>query len=681
MHTCSLQFHSTSLRRWLVAVLLSVVTVQAPASVAAAQGSGVLYVDAGAAPGGDGASWATAFDDLQDALAGAESGSQVWLAAGVYRLQPGPGSAPRDVTFSVSPGVSLYGGFAPAAGLDTWEERDPGAYPAVLSGDLDGDDVDADGDGVVESWQDLVGDNAYHVVTLDGTGAAPLAVPLDQGTVLDGLVVTGGMADGPGAGRQGGGILCAGFEGTCSPTLSNVVVSGNRAIDGGGIYNDGSGGGESSPFLAHVLIRGNYAAHDGGGMFNSGNLGNSSPVLVDVTFEGNEAGYGGGGLLNYGYQGTSDPTLLNVSFYANRAGTWGGGILSAAHYGGTSNMLLANGVFVGNQALWGGGGIHNSAYGGNSSHTIVNVTLVANHAQRGGGLFSERELATHGLALRNAIFWGNTATDTGAQAFNGGAEVVISHSDLEGSGGSAAWDAGLGADGGGNLDEPPGFWRWPNPGDGDWATLADNDYGDLRPGAGSPAADAGDNAALPADAYDLDGDGDTAEPLPVDRAGNPRLVGAKGGPAIVDLGAYEAAGVTGSTADLSLQAAVTREPLGAGARLAYRFTVANLGPSDASQVVLIHGLPPTVVFESATAGCLEVGGEVTCGPAPLPAGTEAIYEVTVTLEAGGAPRLVSTASVSAAEPDPNPANNVVTVSTVIGTARFLLYLPVLMSAP
>lgn len=681
MHTCSLQFHSTSLRRWLVAVLLSVVTLQAPASVAAAQGSEVLYVDAGAAPGGDGASWATAFDDLQDALAAAESGSQVWLAAGVYRLQAAPGDSPRDVTFSVSPGVSLYGGFAPAAGLDTWEERDPVAYPAVLSGDLDGDDVDPDGDGIVESWQDLVGDNAYHVVTLDGTGAVPLAVPLDRGTVLDGLVVTGGMADGPGPGRQGGGILCAGFEGTCSPTLSNVAVSGNRAIDGGGIYNDGSGGGESSPFLARVVIRGNYAAHDGGGMVNSGNLGNSSPVLVDVTFEGNEAGYGGGGLLNYGYQGTSDPTLLNVSFYANRAGTWGGGILSAAHYGGTSNVLLANGVFVGNQALWGGGGIHNSAYGSDSSHTIVNVTFVANHAQRGGGLFSERELATHGLALSNAIFWGNTATDAGAQAFNGGADVVISHSDVEGSGGSAAWDAGLGADGGGNLDEPPGFSREPDPGDGDWATLADNDYGDLRPGAGSPAADAGDNAALPADAYDLDGDGDTAEPLPVDRAGNPRLVGAKGGPALVDVGAYESAGVTGSTADLSLQAAVTREPLAAGARLAYRFTVANLGPSDASQVVLIHSLPPTVVFESATAGCLEAGGEVTCGPAPLPAGMEAIYEVTVTLEAGGAPRLVSTASVSAAEPDPNPANNVVTVSTVIGTARFLLYLPVLMSAP
>jgi len=274
-------------------------------------------------------------------------------------------------------------------------------------------------------------------------------------------------------------------------------------------------------------------------------MGNSSPVLVDVTFEGNEAGYGGGGLLNYGYQGTSNPTLLNVSFYANRAGTWGGGILSAAHYGGTSNMTLVNGVFVGNAATWGGGGIHNSAYGSGSSHTIVNATLVANHAERGGGLYSERELATHALALSNAILWGNTATDGGAQAFNGGAEVTISHSIVEGSGGSAAWDAGLGADGSSNLDQPPGFLREPDPGDGDWATLADNDYGDLRLGAASPAVDAGDNAALPADAYDLDADGDTTEALPLDRDGSPRLVGARGGPAIVDMGAYETAGGIG----------------------------------------------------------------------------------------------------------------------------------------
>ncbi len=62
------------------------------------------------------------------------------------------------------------------------------------------------------------------------------------------------------------------------------------------------------------------------------------------------------------------------------------------------------------------------------------------------------------------------------------------------------------------------------------------DYGDLRLLAGSPALDAGLAALLPPDVWDLDGDGDTAEPLPVDLGGGPRVLG--GG---VDLGAYEGA--------------------------------------------------------------------------------------------------------------------------------------------
>ena len=48
------------------------------------------------------------------------------------------------------------------------------------------------------------------------------------------------------------------------------------------------------------------------------------------------------------------------------------------------------------------------------------------------------------------------------------------------------------------------------------------------------ARDTGSNGNLPADDHDLDGDGDTAEPLPVDARGLSRVVGAG-----VDLGAYE----------------------------------------------------------------------------------------------------------------------------------------------
>src|SRR5690606_7900683 len=57
----------------LLLVLLAVSAVPAAAQA-------VLYVDADAPPGGDGASWATAFHDLQDALAIVQAGDQVWVA-------------------------------------------------------------------------------------------------------------------------------------------------------------------------------------------------------------------------------------------------------------------------------------------------------------------------------------------------------------------------------------------------------------------------------------------------------------------------------------------------------------------------------------------------------------------------------------------------------------------------
>jgi hypothetical protein len=87
--------------------------------------------------------------------------------------------------------------------------------------------------------------------------------------------------------------------------------------------------------------------------------------------------------------------------------------------------------------------------------------------------------------------------------------------------------------GGGNIDADPLFVRDPDPGDGDWTTLDDNDYGDLRLQSGSPAIDAGDNAAVPPG-------------ITTDLAGNPRFMDVSsvpdtgnGTPPIVDMGAYE----------------------------------------------------------------------------------------------------------------------------------------------
>ncbi len=62
---------------------------------------------------------------------------------------------------------------------------------------------------------------------------------------------------------------------------------------------------------------------------------------------------------------------------------------------------------------------------------------------------------------------------------------------------------------------------------------------DLRLRSGSPAIDAGSNEALPEDVFDLDGDGDTTELLPVDVDYHVRTFDGGSGRAVVDMGAYE----------------------------------------------------------------------------------------------------------------------------------------------
>jgi hypothetical protein len=113
--------------------------------------------------------------------------------------------------------------------------------------------------------------------------------------------------------------------------------------------------------------------------------------------------------------------------------------------------------------------------------------------------------------VTNCILWGNSSA-----MYNEGSTSapVIEYSDVEG-----GCDAGTyNSCGAGNIDDDPLF--------------VDTD--DLRLQAASPCIGLGDGAALPADTSDLDGDGNTIEPLPLDLAGAPRVV--DGG---VDMGAFE----------------------------------------------------------------------------------------------------------------------------------------------
>jgi len=101
-----------------------------------------IYVNAEAPSGGDGTSWGAAYRYLQDALARADRGDEIWVAEGTYYPVQGANVSDivgdRSATFQLKDGVKLYGGFV---GTETRRsQRDWRANKTILSGDLEEND-------------------------------------------------------------------------------------------------------------------------------------------------------------------------------------------------------------------------------------------------------------------------------------------------------------------------------------------------------------------------------------------------------------------------------------------------------------------------------------------------------------------------------------------------------------
>ncbi|MGI6375415.1 MAG: InlB B-repeat-containing protein [Anaerolineae bacterium] len=549
----------------------------------------VIYVDKTATGANSGSSWANAFTSLQSALAAANTSSgntyEIWVAAGAYT----PGTA-RGNSFGLKSGVAIYGGFDGTE--SSRDDRDWQGNWTVLSGDIDGNDI-VDGHGVTTT---TMGSNSVHVLT------APSGT--DSTAILDGLTVCGGYGD---DGYGGGGLLIDGsptvlnitFTGNSgavgagaavlkgSPSLSNITFSDNATMGncwagGAGMYieagdatlsdiifdhnvaNGVDGGGglyvySGNPTLTRVTFTDN-SADTGGGMYVYW----ASPVLTDVVLSGNSSGSGGGGM----YLMTGSPVLTNVAFDGNTVTNGSGGGLSACADPGAT---LTNVTFTGNTATgpaWAGygGGIYAEC----GNWKLTNVTLAGNTASnQGGGLY----VHAASLTAANSIAWGNSAPTGPQVAQSGYGSLAVSYSDVQGSGGSAAWGLAGASDGGNNIDADPLF-----------VSASDRDLQ-----AGSPAIDQGNSAAAGLAGVSTDIDG---RPRLHDDTGT-----ADGAGGYVDMGAYE---FQGTTSDVPVITSADSATFTVGTF--GTFAVEAIGnPKPTIALGVTDKLPYGVGFDSATA--------------------------------------------------------------------------------
>ncbi len=124
----------------------------------------------------------------------------------------------------------------------------------------------------------------------------------------------------------------------------------------------------------------------------------------------------------------------------------------------------------------------------------------------------------------------------------------------------------------------------------------------------------------------------------------------------------------GSGSDLELTMTEAWDPALAGAPFTYTLTAKNLGPAAASSVSLADTLPAGAAFSSASAGCAEAAGIVTCDLGTLSSGTSAVVNVTI-LPGAGSPSMTNTATLAGGGVDANPGNNSVGVATAVVAAQ------------
>lgn len=312
--------------------------------------------------------------------------------------------------------------------------------------------------------------------------------------------------------------LTSGGPATIVLTSGELLIDKNLTITGPGAnLLSVSGNGSSRIFNVQAgmvvisglsIINGTLGTGESGG----GILNRASLTLISCAITGNTAPVAGGGIQNSANNAPATLTVINSTISGNEGSSFGSGIFNGGTGGATVNLI--NSTVAANTDTSFGGGIYNSGSSGTATLNITNSTIAGNRAgSTGGGIYNFGNGGAGTVNLNNSIVADNvppTQSTEGPDIFNFNGNLSGNNNIIENSGGHTIT-------GSNNSNVDPLLVK-----DGTGTLILKNNGGPtstLLPRNTSPALNAGSNSALPSDSFDLDGDANTAETLPVDQRG------------------------------------------------------------------------------------------------------------------------------------------------------------------
>jgi predicted outer membrane repeat protein len=375
------------------------------------------------------------FTDLQAAIDGAATGALICVQSGTWVGDLDTGGAALHLMGVAGAAMTIVqgSGAGSVVVMDSGEGRDTvfdrltitGGLAAEAGGGLLLDDASPTLTRLIVAGNEAVDDGGGLAIwsgaplLLDVAVSTNVAGDSGGGIYVSGwgasLEMTGGAVLGNEA-PLGGGI---GLRADATGALTDVLLEGNQATQGGGVYVDEGGlvvqagafvgnvalddGGGARVYgsdleMTNTELTGNQA-HQGGGLYL---LGHDSPAMLDgLVLQANQAMSGGG------LYASQQDVQLSDSLVASNAATWGGGLSLTLN-----STTLDQVEFVSNTAGALGGAVHFPYIDSDGADLVGSQVAFTGNSSAEGGAISSMHVGVE-IDLTDATFSSNHASASG----------------------------------------------------------------------------------------------------------------------------------------------------------------------------------------------------------------------------------------------------------------------------